>query len=150
MQNSFASDGLSRPPVAGPRIEEFGGMQALLASAAMCALMERAKRMAPTRLPVLITGESGSGKELVARAIHQVSGVAGPFIDVNCAAFPEHLIESELFGYEKGAFSGAHCMKPGLFEAAQKGTLFLDEIGELDPRMQATLLRVLDGQPYFR
>src|SRR5581483_11654095 len=74
---------------------------------------------------------------------------AKPFIDVNCAAFPEHLVESELFGYEKGAFSGAEATKPGLFELADQGTLFLDEVGELDARVQAKLLRVLDGAPYY-
>src|SRR2546427_12676664 len=73
-----------------------------------------------------------------------------PWVDVNCGALPEHLMESELFGYERGAFSGADKMKQGLFDLAHMGTLFLDEIGELDPRMQVKLLRVLDGVPYFR
>ena len=130
---------------------EFVGMTALVASAAMRRVLAVAARIAPTGAPVLITGESGTGKELVARAVHHFSPrAARPFVDVNCAALPEHLMESELFGYEKGAFSGADSMKPGLFEAAQGGTLFLDEIGELDLRMQAKLLRVLDGQSYFR
>jgi len=100
---------------------------------------------------VLIEGESGSGKEIIARAIHHFSlRSARPWVDVSCAALPDHLMESELFGYEKGAFSGADSAKPGLFELADKGTLFLDEIGELDPRMQVKLLRVLDGVPYYR
>jgi transcriptional regulator with PAS, ATPase and Fis domain len=130
---------------------EFLGMTAVIASSAMRRLIRTAEKIARTSSPVLITGESGTGKELVARAIHHFSGRAKkPFIDVNCAALPENLVESELFGYEKGAFSGADAVKSGLFEAASGGTLFLDEIGELDPRMQAKLLRVLDGQPYFR
>jgi transcriptional regulator with PAS, ATPase and Fis domain len=100
---------------------------------------------------VLVTGESGTGKELVARALHQGSMRASkPWVDVNCGALPEHLMESELFGHEKGAFSGADSAKQGLFELAQGGTLFLDEIGELEPRMQVKLLRVLDGAPYYR
>jgi transcriptional regulator with PAS, ATPase and Fis domain len=117
----------------------------------MRRLMATAGKVARTNAPVLITGESGTGKELLARAVHHMSPrAARPFIDINCAALPEHLIESELFGYERGAFSGADSSKPGLFESAQGGTIFLDEIGELELRMQAKLLRVLDGQPYFR
>ncbi|HWF07331.1 MAG TPA: sigma-54 dependent transcriptional regulator [Bryobacteraceae bacterium] len=134
-----------------PHYEEFLGMTTVIASPAMRRLIAITSRIGRTSSPVLITGESGTGKELIARAVHHYSARAGkPFIDVNCAALPEHLMESELFGYEKGAFSGAETMKPGLFEAAHAGTLFLDEIGELDSRMQAKLLRVLDGQAYFR
>jgi len=130
---------------------EFLGMTAVVESPSMRHLIQTAERVARTSSPVLITGESGAGKELIARAIHHFSPrSARPFVDVNCAALPEHLIESELFGYEKGAFSGADSLKQGLFETAQGGTLFLDEIGELDTRMQAKLLRVLDGQAYFR
>jgi len=100
---------------------------------------------------VLIVGETGTGKEMIARSIHTHSlRCNAPWIDVNCAAIPEHLVESELFGYEKGAFSGADAMKPGLFELADKGTLLLDEIGDLDPKVQVKLLRVLDGVPYYR
>jgi DNA-binding NtrC family response regulator len=100
---------------------------------------------------VLITGETGTGKELIARTIHESSHRRGrPWIDINCAALPENLVESELFGYEKGAFSGADASKPGLFELADKGTLFLDEIGELQLQTQVKLLRVLDGQPFYR
>lgn len=131
--------------------EEFLGMTAIVASPSMRRVILLASRAAQTNLPVLISGESGTGKEIVARAVHHFSPRAGrPFIDLNCAALPEHLMESELFGYEKGAFSGADNLKPGLFETAHQGTLFLDEIGELDSRMQAKLLRVLDGQSWFR
>jgi transcriptional regulator with PAS, ATPase and Fis domain len=134
-----------------PRYAEFGGITAVIASTSMRRLMATAGKVARTNAPVLITGESGTGKELLARAVHHMSPrAARPFIDINCAALPEHLIESELFGYERGAFSGADSSKPGLFESAQGGTIFLDEIGELELRMQAKLLRVLDGQPYFR
>ena len=131
--------------------EEFLGMTAIVASPSMRRVISLASRAAATNLPVLISGESGTGKEIAARAIHHFSPRMGrPFVDVNCAALPEHLMESELFGYEKGAFSGADNLKPGLFETANQGTLFLDEIGELDGRMQAKLLRVLDGQSWFR
>jgi DNA-binding NtrC family response regulator len=95
--------------------------------------------------PVLVLGETGTGKELVARACHQSSPRAkGPFVEINCAALPAHLIEGELFGYEKGAFTDAHARKVGLIESADGGTLFLDEIGELDLTLQAKLLRVLE------
>ena len=106
------------------------------------------ERLAPKKLPVLIAGESGTGKELVARALHARSDRSGgPFFTVNCAALPEALLESELFGFRKGAFTGATRNKPGYFELAHGGTLFLDEIGEMGPSMQAKLLRVLqDGQ----
>ena len=114
-------------------------------------LLHRVERVAKSQAAVLITGETGSGKEVVARAIHHYSPrCSRPWIDVNCAALPDHLLESELFGYEKGAFSGAEATKQGLFEMAHGGTLFLDEIGELDAKMQVKLLRVLDGAPYYR
>jgi len=130
---------------------DFLGMPAIIASRAMQRIIEKAEKVARTDSSVLIEGESGVGKELVARAVHHYSPRKDrPFVDVNCAAFPENLIESELFGYEKGAFSGADGIKQGLFEAAAGGTLFLDEIGELDPRMQSKLLRVLYGQSYYR
>ena len=113
--------------------------------------MEAARKVAPYKAAVLITGETGTGKELIARIIHQHSNrCAKPWVDVNCAALPEHLVESELFGYEKGAFSGADSSKPGLFESAHGGTLFLDEIGELEPKVQVKLLRALDAVPYYR
>jgi transcriptional regulator with GAF, ATPase, and Fis domain len=127
------------------------GALPIVRSEIMRKLMAMVERVARHDAAVLIVGETGSGKELVARAIHHHSlRCSEPFVDVNCAALPEHLVESELFGYEKGAFSGAESTKPGLFELADKGTLFLDEIGELDAKVQAKLLRVLDGVPYYR
>lgn len=129
----------------------FLGLEAIIASEPMKRLMQLVERVAVTSASVLIQGESGSGKELIARAVHYFSMRSSkPWVDVSCAALPEQLIESELFGYEKGAFSGADSSKPGLFELAHHGTLFLDEIGELEPKMQVKLLRVLDGVPYYR
>jgi DNA-binding NtrC family response regulator len=117
----------------------------------MRQLLQTVQQVARSNAAVLITGESGSGKELIARALHQHSlRCHNPWIDVNAGALPEHLVESELFGYEKGAFSGAESTKPGLFELAHTGTFFLDEIAELEPRTQVKLLRVLDGAPYYR
>jgi DNA-binding NtrC family response regulator len=127
------------------------GTPAIICSQLARELMDLVQRVAQTNAAVLITGETGSGKELIARAIHHYSlRCTKPWVDVNCAALPDHLIESELFGHEKGAFSGADHAKPGLFELAHTGTLFLDEIGELDPKLQVKLLRVLDGVPYYR
>lgn len=127
------------------------GTVAMVRSEGMCRLMALAERVAKHDAAVLIVGETGCGKEVVAKAVHQHSPRFGrAFVDVNCAALPEHLVESELFGYEKGAFSGADSTKAGLFELADQGTLLLDEIGELDGKIQAKLLRVLDGVPYYR
>jgi len=127
------------------------GMPAVISSPGMQQLIELVERISQTNAAVLITGESGSGKELIARAVHHYSlRCSKPWVDVSCAALPEHLVESELFGYERGAFSGADSPKPGLFELANHGTLFLDEVGELEPRMQVKLLRVLDGVAYYR
>ena len=129
----------------------FLGMTAIVASEPMRRLMETVERVARSAASVLVSGESGSGKEMVARALHVYSGRSHrPWVDLSCAAVPELLLESELFGHEKGAFSGADSPKPGLFELAHQGTIFLDEVGELDPRMQVKLLRVLDGAPYYR
>jgi two-component system response regulator AtoC len=124
---------------------------AVVKSERMRSIFRLVERIARTNATILIGGESGSGKEVVARAVHNFSlRCERPWIDVNCGALPDHLVESELFGYEKGAFSGAEGQKPGMFELASGGTLFLDEIGELDARMQVKLLRVLDGVPYYR
>ena len=113
-------------------------------SAAMHKVFELVRRVAPTRTNVLIRGESGTGKELVARALHSLSDRAdGPFVAVNCGAIPESLMESELFGHVRGAFTGAAAAREGVFAAARGGTLFLDEIGELGPAMQVKLLRAL-------
>jgi transcriptional regulator with PAS, ATPase and Fis domain len=134
-----------------PEQYTFLGMTAVFKSAEMHRLLEVITRISPTNASVLITGETGTGKELIARSIHHFSKRRPePWVDVNCAALPHHLLESELFGYEKGAFSGADGMKPGMFELADGGTLFLDEIGELDLSMQVKLLRALDGSAYYR
>ncbi len=130
---------------------EFIGVPAIFASEVMQRLLALVEKVAVTNATVLITGESGAGKEIVARAIHHYSlRSSKSWVDLNCAALPENLLESELFGHEKGAFSGADACKQGLFEIAHQGTLFLDEIGDLDPRMQVKLLRVLDGASYYR
>jgi PAS domain S-box-containing protein len=127
------------------------GTQFILASPVMHKFMGLVERVASHTETVLITGETGSGKELIARTIHESSHRhSRAWVDINCAALPENLVESELFGYEKGAFSGADASKPGLFELADKGTIFLDEIGELQLQTQVKLLRVLDGQPFYR
>jgi len=127
------------------------GTEFILASPVMHNFVALVDRVAVHTETVLITGETGTGKELIARTIHQSSDRRSrPWVDINCAALPENLVESELFGYEKGAFSGADTSKPGLFELADKGTLFLDEIGELQLQTQVKLLRVLDGQPFYR
>jgi Nif-specific regulatory protein len=121
------------------------------ASAVLVAIKDQISRVAGTKATVLVRGESGSGKELVARAIHEASDRnRGPFVCLNCAALSETLLESELFGHEKGAFTGATERKAGKFEAAHKGTLMLDEIGEMSPAIQAKFLRVLEGHPFER
>jgi two-component system response regulator AtoC len=117
-------------------------------SEAMLAVRDRLNRLANANVPVLIQGESGTGKDIIARMIHQRSPwKTGPYVKVNCPAIPGTLLESELFGYEKGAFTGAYGMKPGRVEMAHRGTLFLDEISELDLGLQSKLLQLLqDGQ----
>ncbi len=130
---------------------EIDGTNLILASPVMHRFMRMVDRVAGHAESVLVTGETGTGKELIAHAIHQASNRRSrPWVDINCAALPENLVESELFGYEKGAFTGADASKPGLFELADKGTLFLDEIGELQIQTQVKLLRVLDGSPFYR
>src|SRR6202051_1293043 len=117
-------------------------------SEAMQALRARMDKVASAKVPVLINGESGTGKDIIARMIHGLSPwKGGPFVKVNCPAIPGTLLESELFGYEKGAFTGAYGTKPGRVEMAHRGTLFLDEISELDLALQSKLLQLLqDGQ----
>ncbi|HEY7404741.1 MAG TPA: sigma 54-interacting transcriptional regulator [Candidatus Angelobacter sp.] len=123
----------------------------IVRSDALKRVMKLVEQVACHPAAVLIVGETGTGKEMIAHSIHGHSLRCNkPWVDVNCAAIPEHLVESELFGYEKGAFSGADAQKIGYFEMADGGTLFLDEIGDLDPRVQVKLLRVLDGVPYYR
>ena len=123
--------------------ERLGEAEPLGDSPAWRAVMETVRRVAPTSATVLFTGESGTGKEVAARALHRLSGRKGEFVAVHAAALPAELLESELFGHARGAFSGAVKDKPGLFEQADGGTLFLDEIGELPPATQVKFLRVL-------
>src|SRR5688572_20693681 len=120
-------------------------------SPAMRRVLDLAARVAPSDATVLVTGESGAGKERVARYIHEASKrKKGPFLAVNCGALPEALLESELFGHQKGSFTGATADKEGLFEAAARGTLFLDEIGETSPGVQVKLLRALQERTVRR
>ncbi|KPK78695.1 MAG: hypothetical protein AMS25_14460 [Gemmatimonas sp. SM23_52] len=131
------------------RREEFP--EIITASRGMEEVLDLARKVAGSEHPVLISGESGTGKELVARAIHRLSPRAdGPLTDINCAAIQENLLESELFGHERGAFTGAMTRKLGLFELADGGTLFMDEIAELAPRLQSKLLRALEMGEFFR
>lgn len=123
----------------------------LTADPKMQALLSQLQRVAPTKATVLIEGESGTGKELFARALHALSDRAdGPFVDVNCGAIPHELLESELFGHEKGAFTGAVSTRKGKFELADGGTLFLDEIGELEKELQVKLLRAIEEERFTR
>lgn len=125
------------------------GLQRLIGgSPAMERLRNRVSRVARTPLPVLLSGETGTGKEVAARAVHELSGRKGPFIPVDCAALSSKLIEAELFGYEKGAFTGANSRREGLVAAAKGGTFFLDEVGELPLELQTRLLRLLEQGTY--
>jgi formate hydrogenlyase transcriptional activator len=125
--------------------------QIIGSSPALESVLEQVGRVAPTDSTVLIQGETGTGKELIARAVHNLSARCGrPFIKLNCAAIPFDLLESELFGHERGAFTGAIAQKIGRFELADKGTLFLDEVGDIPPGLQPKLLRVLQEQEFER
>ncbi len=125
--------------------------QIIGSSAALESVLEQVEQVAPTDSTVLVQGETGTGKELIARAIHNLSSRCGrPFIKLNCAAIPFDLLESELFGHEKGAFTGAIAQKIGRFELADKGTLFLDEVGDIPLQLQPKLLRVLQEQEFER
>ena len=137
--NSYLSSAVGILP---PEVIIFGRSEMML------AVRQKAQKVAGANVPVLICGESGTGKELVAKLLHVRSPWGdGPFVKVHCPAIPGTLLESELFGYEKGAFTGAYGTKPGRVELAHRGTLFLDEIAELDPMLQAKLLQLLqDGQ----
>ena len=131
--------------------EKYGFENIIGSSPIMMEVFERIKLAAPTDTTVLITGESGTGKELVAKALHQNSPRRdGPFVAVNCSALPGNLVESELFGHEKGAFTGAATMRRGFFEAAKGGSLFVDEIGDMAPELQAKLLRALEQRVITR
>lgn len=139
----FGSVGQDRTP---RRFEQIIGNSPVLES-----VLEQVERVAPTDSTVLIQGETGTGKELIARAIHNLSARCGrPFIKLNCAAIPFDLLESELFGHERGAFTGAVSQKIGRFELADKGTLFLDEVGDISSALQPKLLRVLQEQEFER
>lgn len=127
-----------------------GSTEIITQYAPLLAVLDVVERVAPSDSPVLITGESGTGKELVAQRLHRRSGRSGPFVDVSCAALSEGMLDSELFGHERGAFQGADERKLGLVELAAGGTLFLDEISELSPKLQSKLLRALDQRSFYR
>src|SRR5207244_168224 len=128
-----------------------GGKILVGASAALREVTEQARKAADSKSTVLLVGESGTGKEVLARSIHAWSPrAARPFIAVNCVALSEELLESELFGHERGAFTGAHLQKPGKFELANHGTIFLDEVGDIRESLQAKLLRVLQEHEFER
>ncbi len=139
------------PLAAGDIDDRRGGLRIAGVSEALLGTIELARKVSPSTVPVLITGESGVGKELIAWLVHDASRrSSGPYIRVNCAALSESLLESELFGHERGAFTGAHAQRKGRFERADGGTLILDEISETTPRLQAELLRVLEQQDFER
>lgn len=134
----------------GSAEENGGGTRLIGNSRATQKIRDLAGRVAPSAATVLISGESGTGKEVVARRIHELSGRKGPFVAINCGAIPDHLLESELFGHERGAFTGAVAARKGRFEIAAGGTLFLDEIGDMPSAMQVKLLRVLQEREIER
>ena len=147
-----AAPQVSPTEVAGPHLEELENNRFFFASSpAMMKIYKNIRRLAPIDIPVLILGESGVGKEIAAMLLHKYHARSEKnFLNVNCAALPTELLESELFGYEAGAFTGAIKAKPGKFELANKGTLLLDEIGEMSPQMQAKLLHVLQDGSFSR
>jgi two-component system response regulator AtoC len=148
-QRRSGIDGGSQSPE--PRLAAEPDGTAPVLSGAMQRVRDLVGRIADTDVPVLLVGESGVGKDVIARQIHaQSRRAARPFVKINCAALPAELLESELFGHERGAFTGAHAEKPGKFELAHQGTIFLDEIGEMDPRLQAKLLQVLQDEEFYR
>jgi two-component system nitrogen regulation response regulator NtrX len=150
LRNALERRSMARE-VQGLRAREEGRWEMVGRSQAMGALFAQIAKVAPTRTRVLITGESGTGKELVARALHRESPLRSrPFVKVNCAAIPPELIESELFGHERGAFTGATARKKGLFEIAEGGTIFLDEVGDMIVSAQAKVLRVLQSGEFTR
>jgi DNA-binding NtrC family response regulator len=134
------------------RLERHEAPSAIVTEAPdLLRILDSLQQIGPSDLPIIVYGESGTGKELMARAVHDASRRRSePFVAINCAAMPDTLLESELFGFEKGAFTGAVAKKPGLFEMADRGTLFLDEIGDISPAMQVKLLRVLETQETMR
>jgi two-component system NtrC family response regulator/two-component system response regulator AtoC len=134
------------------RLESLDAQQGVITEdPAMRELLATVERVAASDIPVLVQGESGTGKELIARAVHRMSPrAAQAFVAINCGAVPENLMESELFGHEKGAFTGALVRKPGLFEMADRGVLFLDEVGEISPLVQVKLLRAIETKEFFR
>lgn len=146
MESTRALDSPAMEGVRAPLHEELLGR-----SARIREVNTLIRRLAASELTVLITGESGTGKDIAARLLHKLSPRYGkPFIKVNCPAIPESILESELFGYERGAFTGARSSKPGRFELANHGTIFLDEIAETSLSVQGKLLQVLDGEPFMR
>jgi Nif-specific regulatory protein len=149
MESPAARARVDDAPAVGPDLERFHG--AIGRSPRWRAVLDVLARVAPSRATVLLRGESGTGKEVVARALHDASPRAErPFVAVNCAALPEALLESELFGHERGAFTGAHEVRKGRFEAADGGTLFLDEVGELPVAAQVKLLRAIQERQFER
>lgn len=130
--------------------EKYGVKNIIGSSPKMMEILETVKQVAPAKATILILGESGTGKELIAKAIHNLSGRKGAFIPVHCAALPSALLESELFGHERGAFTGASEQRKGRFELADGGTIFLDEIGEIDQLVQVKLLRILETKTFER
>lgn len=144
MQRTRARDAFSQRNTAGVESNEYKLIDFIGETPAVQQLVQLVQRIAPTHSTVLIQGETGTGKELVAQSIHQLSGRTGPFVPVNCGSIAPDLLESELFGHTRGAFTGAHAARQGLCYFADKGTLFLDEIGEMPLAMQAKVLRMLE------